>query len=233
MKKKIPLQVLETIEPFLHRQGITFEAIEPASFLLKFVDKDDKSDFYFNVEQYRTENGFQLYLDIKPKNKESIENLKFWIRAEQLETYFTNWLSLLEGYEKVKTVFDDPILQSFANEYYTEFEILEEDAEVKPFATKQILFLDNHLESIEKKIDKYINESNKKEIQEIKDDVNYLRNNLTKKTKKWVVKSLTNIWAKITKQGPILMKEFLTETKKLAIKEGVKFVVEKSIEILS
>ena len=74
MKKEIPLNVLETIAPFVNRKGDTFESIEPAYFLIKFVDSDVKSDFYFNDESYKLDNGFQLLLDFKPSNKLSVGN---------------------------------------------------------------------------------------------------------------------------------------------------------------
>jgi hypothetical protein len=233
VKKKIPLQVLETIEPYVNKKGESFDAIDPDGFLLKFVDKEDASDFYFNVESYKIENGFKLLVDWKPTNKQTIANKRIWIKAEQLDSYFTNWLKLLEGYDKVKSVFDDPILQAFADEYFSEFEILDDDADVKPFKTKQVLLLDDHLENIQKKIEKYQTEENRLEIQQIKSDVTDLRNNLTKKPKKWVIKQLSKIWAKITKQGPKLMKEFLNETKKHAIKEGVKLLFDKGADLIN
>lgn len=232
MKKKIPLQVLEFIEPFVDRKGKTFDTINSDNFLLKFIDKEEGSNFYFNVESYKIENGFNLLIDWKPDNKQTIANHRTWIKAENLETYFSNWLKLLEGYEKVKTVFDDPILNAFTEEYFSDFEIVEDDADSKPFSSKQIMLLDVHLENIQKKIGKYENPENNFEIQEIKNDVIELRYNLTKKSKEWVIKRLAKVWAKITKQGPILMKEFLSETKKNAIKEGVKFIFEHGIDLI-
>ena len=233
MTKKIPLQILETIEPYLNKKGTSFETVDPNGLLLKFVDKDNNSDFYFNIESYKMEGGFQLLIDWKPSSKQTIANRKVWIKAEQLDAFFINWLTLLEGYEKVKSIFDDPILEAFAEEYFTEFEIVDEDAEIKPFSTKQVLLLDEHLDNIQKKIKEFQTEENKVEIQKIQDDVTELRENLTKKSKKWVIKKLSKVWAKITKQGTKLMKEFLTEAKKHAIKEGVKFVFEKGIDLVS
>jgi hypothetical protein len=233
MKKKIPLQVLETIEPYVNKNGKSFESINPDSFLLKFVDKDDKSDFYFYVENYKMEQGFLLLVNYKPKSKQTTENLRTWIKADSLSAVFGSWIELLEGYEKVKTVFDDPILEAFADEYFTEFEVIDDDAETKPFSTKQILFLDSHLENIEKKIDKYKTESNSFEIEQIKTDANELRNNLSRKSKKWVIKRLSKVWAQIAKQGPKLIKEFLTETKKYVIKEGIKFIIEKGPDLIN
>ncbi len=233
MKKKIPLQVLETIEPYVNKKGESFDSVDPSGLLLKFIDKDVNSNFYFNVESYKIDNGFQLLIDWKPFNKQTIANKKMWIKAEQLDTYFTNWLKLLEGYDKVKTVFDDPILEAFVDEYFSEFEIVDEDADIKPFSTKQVLILDSHLESIQKKIEKFQTPENKREIETIKNNLEELRSNLTKKSKKWVIKQVSKIWAQITKQGPKLMKEFLTETKKHALKEGIKLLFDKGIDIIN
>lgn len=233
MKKKIPLQILETIEPYVNRKGEAFQSSDPQEFLLKFDDKEEESDFYFNVESYKNDNGFKLLIDWKPVNKLSVANKKMWIKAEQLDSYFTNWLKLLEGYDKVKTVFDDPIIEAFTDEYFTEFEIVDEDADIKPFKTNQVLLLDRHLSSIHKKIEKHKTEDNQAEIEDIQSDVLDLKSNLTRKSKKWVIKRLSRIWAKITKQGPQLMKEFLSETKKQAIKESVKLIMEKGIDLIS
>ena len=52
-----------------------------------------------------------------------------------------------------------------------------------------------------------------------------LRNNLTKKSKKWVVKRLSKIWGRIAKQGVPLIKEFLTEVRKEIIKHVVKHLL--------
>lgn len=232
MKKKIPLQILEILEPFVNMKGELFETLPPKGFLLRFVDKEDKSDFYFNVEQYKMENGFQLIIDWKPSSKQNVANSRVSIKAQDLSTFFSNWLELLEGYENVDTVFDDPIIKAFTDEYFADFEIIDDDAETKPFSTKQIIQLNSHLENIQKKIGNFQTEENKEEILEIINDVTELQNNLTKKSKKWVVCKLSRIWAKITKQGPKLMKEFLNEARKRAIQEGVKFILEKSVDYI-
>jgi hypothetical protein len=233
MKKEHPLKVLEIIEPYISMKSEYFEAIQPNDFILKFIDQDQKSNFYFNVEQYKVENELLFLIDFAPTNELVITNSKKWIRGGMLYTYFTNWVKLLEGYEKVKTLFDDPIASAYADEYFTEFEIVDDDSEVKPFATKQILLLDEHLENIQTKIEEYQTQENKIEIEQIKNDIVELRDNLTKKSKKWVVKQLTKIWGKIAKQGPKLIKEFLSEVKTQVIKEGIKVFIEKGSNLLS
>jgi hypothetical protein len=231
MKKETPLQVLQTLEPFLKGKSILYETLPPNGFLLRFKDRDGNSDFYFNIEAYKLEKQFELLIDRKPHSIQSVENDRTWINAAHLEVFFQKWIDLLKGYENV-TVFNDPIIEAFANEYYSEFEIVDEDAETHPFTTKQILLLDEHLEYIENEIEKFQTEENKNEIQEIKNEVVILRDNLTKKPKKWVIEKLSKTWAKITKQGPKFIKEFLSEVKKETIKEGVKILIEGAIDHL-
>src|ERR1035437_1650566 len=161
MKKKIPLAILEALEPFLSKKGEIFERTEQKDCLLKFIDKDKDSDFFFTVAQYRIENSRNtLFIDFKPHNKNHIGNRQIWIAVSELDTYFLNWLKLLEGYDKVKSIFDDPIIEAFKNEYYAEFKILDEDAEIAPLKPKQILLLDEHLNYIENNVEKYKNENN-------------------------------------------------------------------------
>jgi hypothetical protein len=232
MKKKIPLIVLETLEKYVELKGEQFEVVNPEKFLVKVVDKDKDSDFYFNIEDYKMENGLKLLIDWKPANKESISNNRSWCEGKQLDGFFSNWVNLLKRYETVNSFFDDPIIKSFAEEYYSEFEIIDEDADKKPFNTKQILLLDEHLESIEKSIDKFRTEKNANQLDSIKKDINELRDNLTIKSKKWIIKNISTIWAKITKQGTPFLKEFLSEAKKEIIKEGIKFMIEQGSTLL-
>jgi hypothetical protein len=222
MKKKVPLQVHEFMEPYLDKKGENFQSIEPDGFMLRFIDSDPDSDFYFNIEQYKLDREFQLLVDFKPLNKQSLTNRRTWIKAQDLQSNFSNWLKLLEGYDNVKTIFDDPIVKSFADEYYDEFELIDEDADKVPLNPKQIILLDEHLELIEKGIEKHITQENVLEIKLIQEGIVDLKDNLTKKSKKWVFKKLSKIWGQIAKQGVPLIKEFLTEVRKEFIKQGVK-----------
>lgn len=225
MKKKVPLQVLEILEPYVNKNATNFKSIDPDKCLLRLIDKDENSDFYFNIVEYKADSSLQLRIDFKPKSKLSIDRGYVWIRANLLEHYFSNWLKILEGYDKVSTAFDDPILKTFEEEYFSMFEIIDEDAGIQPFSTKQILLLDAYLETIHEGIDKYQRNENKEEIHKIKTDVEELRNNITKNSKKWVVRQLSKVWAQISKLGPRIMKEFIFDGQLHLIKEGVKLLL--------
>lgn len=232
MKKKIPLVVLKSLEKFVTIKGEEFEVLEPKEYLLRVVDKDKNSDFYFNIKDFRIEKGLRFQIDYKPRDSQSIQNFELWIMDSELESFFDKWLRLLREYDTVKSFYDDPILRSFANDYYSEFEIIDENADTEPLKPAQIFLLDKHLEYLEKNIGKYEDDTNRLKIQEISEDINELRENLTSKSKAWVINGLSFIWAKITTQGINLMKDLLSETKKQAVIQGVKLLIGQSIELL-
>ena len=239
-KKDLPLVILKALEPFVGLKGNKFEVIEPQEKLMIAIDKDIDSDFHFTIEQYQkntSNNTFQFLMSRSPKNNNDNGNYQTWVEVSGLETQFDAWLKLLEEYESVNSFFDDPITKSFREEFYAEFEIIEDDAETNPLNTKQILLLDSYLDSVDNKLSNFITENNEQDIQDIKEEIFLLRENLTKKSKKWVVSKLTNIWAKIAKQGTTFIKEFLNESKKEIIKQGIKgifdYVKENGIDLLN
>ncbi|MGZ2368601.1 hypothetical protein ACXR6G_02295 [Ancylomarina sp. YFZ004] len=226
MKKKIPLAVHKALERLTKLRGEYFEVTNPDNFLLKVVDIDKDSDFYFNIEAHKLESEYKLLIDMKPQSDFLVTNRRTWIPQNQIENHFKNWVHILKGYEVVDTFYDDPILKSFENDYYAEFELIDEEDKMRPLNPKHILSLDRHLELIENNIDNYQTEKNKIQIQEIKTEVKDIRSNLTLRSKEWIAKRLSKVWAKLTKHGTPIIKEFLTEAKRTAITEGIKFITE-------
>lgn len=228
-KKDLPLAILKALEPYVGLKGDKFEVIEPKENLLKVIDKDVDSDFHFTIEKYQkasNSNTFQFLMTRSPKNSNDNGSYQTWVEVSGLGGQFDAWLKLLNEYETVNSFFDDPITKSFKEEFYSEFEIIDDDADTNPLNTKQILLLDSYLETVENKLTEFTNETNSQDIQEIKEEILLLRENLTKKSKKWVVSKLTTIWAIIAKQGTKFIKEFLSESKKEIIKQGVKGLID-------
>lgn len=231
-KKDLPLSILKSLESFVNLKGEKFEVVDPKEYLLKVIDKDVNSVFHFTIEKYQKSSGgsFLFWITRVPKNQNDNGIYQYWFEASAINGQFDAWIKLLNEYDTVKSFFDDPIIKSFQEEFYAEFEIIDEDAETNPLKSNQILILDSYLESVDNKLTEFITKNNSDEIKEIRDDINFLRDNLTIKSKKWVVKKLTTIWAKIAKQGSKFIREFLVESKKELIKQSVKGLVELVIE---
>jgi len=230
MKKKIPLIIHELLEEFLPLEDNVFKVLYSENFILKVSDDDPNSDFYFHIEEIKNEGAKKIIIDYKPCNTNTVINRTESIEPKNIHLFFKQWIELLQKYQTVKSFYDDPIAEAYAEEYYSEFEILEEPD--KPFKTNQILFLDEYLEKIQENIEKHATEKNNAAIQEIKNDVITLRENLTSHSKAWVAKNLSKIWGKLAKQGTKFIKEFMTEAKKQVIENSVKFLIQNGPQIL-
>jgi hypothetical protein len=165
-----------------------------------------------------------------PKNQNDNEDYKAWVDVNDLNAHFDTWIKLLKEYETVKSFYDDPIADSFKDEFYAEFEIVDEDADVNPFKINQILFLDAYLQNIDKVLDDFTEEQNTSDIQDIKRDIGVLRENLTTKPKKWVIEKLSKVCAKISKQGTKFIREFFSDAKKELMKQGIKGLINIAVE---
>lgn len=227
-KKDLPLVILKSLERFVNLKGDKFDVVDPKENLLKVIDKELDSGFHFTIKKYQKANNgnFQVLVSRIPRNINDNGVVESWVEISSLANHFEAWIKLLDEYESVASFFDDPITKSFKEEFDAEFEIIDEKAQTNPFDTKRVLLLDSYLEDVENKLDNFKTERNALYIEEIKTEINVLRDNLTSKSKKWVIDKLTRIWAKIAKQGTKLIKEFLSESKKELIKQGVKGLIE-------
>ena len=220
-KKNTPLAVLKAIEPFIDKDGENFISADPENDILRIKDIDVNSDFYFHVEKYeQRSNQHQILINYKPHTEHNVEPKRTWISVTKTTNFFTIWVNLLKGYEKVKSPFDDPIAETFKEDYFTEFELIDEEYK-KPLKPAQILFLDEYFEKVEDKIIEHKNESNSEQIKVILEEIHELRDNLSIKAKFWIINQICWIWAKMTKIGPKIMKDFVDEGNKRLVKESV------------
>ena len=231
-KKQVPISVLKAIEPFMSKSGENFIAIDNENDMIRFKDRDPTSDFYFHIKQFKMQNGFTVLLDSKPTSENSVANNSRWVKGTEIEQNFANWIGLLKKYDQIQSPFDDPILTSFRDSYYAEFEIIEEEKN-KPLNPSKILLLDEYFEKIETGIEKYRSESNSEVIDSIKDEIEEIRENLSSKSKQWIANKIAWTWAKITKLGPKIMRDLLSESNKQIVREGVKQLIEIGKNIIS
>lgn len=227
-KKDIPIKVLEILEPFVLKKDKHFEIDYNSNALLKFIDTETDSDFYFEINKFEKE---IITLIVKPTNRSTINESSININSKDLGTYFENWIKILESYNNVKSVFDDPILKSFEEEYYTDFEILEEDKD-KPLENDKILLLDDYLENLVKGLEVHKTEVNKSKIEEIQENIIILQENLTNNSRQEIAVKISKIFAKIKKLGTKYLKEFITEGTKQLISKGVKLLIEHGPNII-
>ncbi|HCA10032.1 hypothetical protein [Chryseobacterium sp.] len=233
-KKKLPLKVLKALEPFVGMQGELFTIEHPGNNLLLVKDKDPNSKFYYTIEKHQIRDGKDIYSVIfAPKNDKEVGAYSTTIGADDITTTFNSWVLFLENYSKVKSFFDDPILESYQAEFFSNFEFVDEHAETNPFQTAEILQLDYLLEHVSTRLIELSDENNREANEVIVAEIAFIRESLTNRSQKWVVEQISNIYAKIAKQGVPFIKEFWAEGKKELIKIGIKALIESAQNLIS
>ena len=221
-KKDIPLLILKALEPIVNLDNRPYKFSDSTSYTMKVHDLDENSNFVFIIEKYRqvssAKEDFQLHITQKPASAINIAFGSYIIGLSEIDKYFDRWVNLLAEYNSTNSFLDDPILQGFQEEYYSDFEIIDDDSETRPFTSAKILLLDDYLTRLDSSLDTFVTEENSINITLIKEDISLLKENLTTQSKKWVITKMSTIWAKITKQGTSFVRELLTESKKQLIK---------------
>lgn len=227
-KKDYPLSLLKDINNLLKEfQRLLFEnediieAVEHEKYLVYLRDKEHHA-FYFHVtnpnqtSDYRSFFNF-TYLpqsDLTLTNKTSFNN--------DLSTVIQNfniWVELLRQYNEINLTEEDYITKQYEEELYHEFEIVDEDAHIKPFEHEKQVFLYKLLTYIETELQEKANGDI--EIQQIISDTQDLKDNIQNLTKKKAIRRLSRIFAKVKKHGIKLFQDVLNEAKKEIIKRAL------------
>jgi len=225
MKKTIPLTLRRAIEEVAVNYKNLFTIESNESSLVIFKDKDKDSDFYFNVIKANTEtNNQRSYLvEHKPINEDSLSINKVNMSVNSIKVYLTAWLKLIQEINKESPIFDDPIVQSYYDELESEFEIIDEDADVNAYSISQQRKIIAFLSYITLTLQAYEDEKgyNKDEIKEITDLVEDTKETISKSTKREVFNKIRKVVAKTYKIGleigEKLLIEFSTELAKKMI----------------
>ena len=236
MKKKIPLEVLQKIQPLIEKYPDVIIPIIDASVSFKFVDADPESDFYF-LMHYRNDKGKHV-IKFSPSSSTVIGEYVVEAVIDDVVKYFESWVNILIGYNNLNTIFDDNAQNAYHKYYYDEFKIVDDDANYAPFDLPRIFLLEEHLENIKEFVDANIQLFKVPDVAEsIKVACDELIEELTSTPKNVVMKKLTGIWAKITKSGTSLMKSFFKsfgeEFRKKLIEETATVLTKVAIEYVT
>ena len=224
MKKKLPLDIIKGFRPQENPNYHLVKFTTGDGFILKFIDNDEDSDFFFQIERVNSNN--QYLIAYKPSSSISVQAINNWCSIQLVNSKFKEWLNIIYEYNNTDTIFDDPIIMGFANDFFNDFKFTEPDADYAPFNYNQILFLEDHLNKIENGLIEYRNDENTEVIDEILEETKGLKADLVRKSRNQIIKRLTIIWAKLLKNGVPLIKEFLKEGFKEVMKIGIKALME-------
>jgi hypothetical protein len=187
---------------------------------LKITPKDEsiKFDFFFSVLNpflIRNEPAFTVYH--KPWSHVKLEGSQVDVYYKDiLETTFLPWVSIIKRYSEIQFNEDDIFIKKYTEEFYEEFKIIDDDAEISPFNNEQQIAIYKLLSDVEQRLNNEA-ESNPK-IEEVIEEIQDLKNKIQNSTKATVIKVLSKIFAKIKKHGIKLMIDIFDIAKKEAIK---------------
>lgn len=223
-KKKYPLILLKSIEKMhqdvrkiVDENNELISYINKSEFEINLRDKADNSDFTFSITKPKYEKGkVEFYVTYNPRNGQSLDAYRFYSELKNVLNHLNIWINLLKEYENVNISPEEKILNEYEKEFYADFEILDDDADVNPFDLKRQLilhkFLDHTIEILEKD-----DNDNEDLIQDTKE----LRENLPRLTKKETVKKISRLFAKIRQKSLVLLKEILDVAKKEIYKKAI------------
>lgn len=214
MKKRIPYQLLEVLNPTRNNKINLISRIDSADLMLLLKDKDPESDFRFSIKPSETKQGTPYYLvSMKPKDLNVLKTFSGEYPLESIVSLLDKWLDIIEKFNNVHTIFDDPIVQKSQEKFEEEYLILDEDANFYPFDLGQQIYIDNYLTTVISKVlalKEGKSDSQKQELDLISEEAESIKHIITKESKNAIVKRLSRLWALAHKAGLPVLKEVFT-----------------------
>ena len=227
MKKQVPYAVLEKIQPLIDQNRDLIRVVRDPSLSFSFKDADEESDFYFKVEP-RNEQGKHV-ISAKPLNEQSVQAYAEELDLDGVVNSFTRWVNILKKYAELQTIFDDPILKSYQDEFASYFSMADEQAAERPFDMEKQLLLDRYLDKVLLRLEtqkETATEEQQEEIAEIVEDTHSLKSELGQITQNQTIQRIAKIWAKCRRFGIGLIKDALIDF----MKDDLKGFIQSAID---
>lgn len=219
-KERLSLKLHKELEPYLKYKNTLFTVESKKEFLIRFVSLKYPK-FYFSIRNSVSKGPSVGYIvDFVPVTESSISAHSATTGLEGVIQQLDKWISIIKGYEAVPSFFDDPILNSRADEIASQIKILDEDADIKPYSMDVILRIEEVLRKIEEKLPEFSTEHNQHEITYVRSEIEELREVATRETKSqvWrrIIKVLARVYGLSIPAGKFvsleLMKNFIRKT---------------------
>lgn len=196
--------------------------------LFYFHDKTQRN-FYFmvSIPDKKSKGEPTLFaLNYAPFERNTKNSYTAEVNRSEVVENFYHWINILKDFNSVNFNQEEDFLKFYEEEIFAEFEIIDEDAEIKPFDTNQQVILYKFLDTTASYLEKEY--PNNEIIKDIIDDANSLKDDIPLLTKRLASKRFSKILAKIRKFNPITFKE----VHEVAKKEVIKYLLLKGVETL-
>lgn len=187
------------------------------------------NDFYFyiSIPDKKSKGGptyFSTYFS--PDKRDSKSSFSGEANKDQIPKYFYRWISIIQDYNSVSFNQEEDFLKIYEEEIFSDFVIVDDDAETKPFDNNQQIILYTFLESTVNLLEEQYPNNNT--IEKIIEEANSLKNEIPLLTKRIAFKRFSKVLAEIRKFNPITYRDIYDVAKK----EVIKHLLLKGVETL-
>ncbi|WP_157560135.1 hypothetical protein U8527_20770 [Kordia algicida OT-1] len=214
---------------FTESNSDILELTKNGAFELIIEDKSNLSDFKFSISEplQNGSNTIVFKLDYNPTNSILTNPRSVRTQENSVMTCLEEWTELIRSYNEVNLTPEEHILNEYEKEFYTNFEIIDEDADSKPYELDKQIIIHNYFTNVIKllKVDE-------EENQELIQEAEIIQSEIPNMTKKVTIKRISNFFAKVRKKSLPLLKEILELGKKEVFKKAVNFLIEGMIDLL-
>ena len=242
-KRDIPLTVLEEFVRLkyychdLQNQNYDTLAANFGDFSVYIHDKKSIGKFYYNITNpsldSNTHKG-KVHITYKPRHQSDPGEYSTFTNIDRVGDSLAGWLDLVTAYNKISLDVNDRFIDKYQEEFFSDFRIIEDDADAAPFDDQQQKLLGYTLEAFEEAIEVIdFPEERKSDI--LRDTID-LKNKIAILTKNQVVRLWSRLIAKIKIQGHDFNKVFYEEARKSLAKamleRGYSFLSEQVPKLL-
>lgn len=210
-----------------YQDVFTIKILDEESILIRVIDSEPKSNFHFTVthgsirgQSTNMKNYFSI--SSSPGNDYSKAETQALYHIKGAEDFFHKWSNDIKEYNSI-ILDQDPILKAYEEEFYSEYKILDKDADVKPFSRQQQqqlhLFLGHMGSALQQKTD------NDETIAPIITEVENIQKDMAVMSQNQTILRIAKTFAKIQIKGLDFFNDILSRIKeegfKMIIKEGI------------
>ena len=229
-KKQYSLLFVQTVErlnnsvrEFVEKNSDILELTINNPMELLIEDKSKISDFKFRIHEPYQDNRNKILFraEYNPTNSAVVEAKKVVTEEQSILTILAQWTNLIRSYNEASWTPEENILNEYEKEFFENFEIIDEDADINPYELDKQIIIHNYFVNVIKVL-----ENSKEDNSELIKEAQDIKENIPKMTKKATVKRISRFFANVRKKSLPLLKEVLELGKKEIFKRGIKFVLD-------
>lgn len=228
-KKKLPLKhaqdirdLYDKVRSYANTKNDLITIKEDKELKLLLIDNDSQSDFYFTLSNPSFP-GEKSHFDIvyTPANTTSLKPYNVVTNPDGVMASIKSWTDLIEKYNTINLTPNELLINQYEDEFFSGFEIIDDDAAFNSFDFPRQLLLQNFLKRTVEILDEEASDNS-----EIIEEVNKLKDNIQNLSKKVIVRKLSRIFAITRKKSLELCKKILIEAGKEIFKKAISIGVD-------